>query len=198
MPDSLANHEIGVGADDKIDPVTSDGLSYAMVVAHPDDDAYGAAGTVALHADDPGFRFILIHATDGGAGDIRPGFPATRESLGRVRMQEDEDAWRAVGRSPDRHAWLGLADGEVEKVPLDQLADAIGAILDEEQPTVVETFGARRNLRASRPHRRGGGHGRGIPAVGPQQWDELSQAPAQCAAADRCSNAGMLSDEPWD
>jgi LmbE family N-acetylglucosaminyl deacetylase len=45
--------------------VTSDGLSYAMVVAHPDDDAYGAAGPVALHANDPGFRFILIHATDG-------------------------------------------------------------------------------------------------------------------------------------
>ena len=121
--------------------MTSAGLSYAMVVAHPDDDAYGAAGKVALHAKDPGFRFVLIHATDGGAGDIRPGFPATRESLGRIRMQEDEAAWRAVGRLPDRHVWLGLADGEVDKVPLDQLTEAIGAILDEEQPTVVETFG---------------------------------------------------------
>lgn len=54
---------------------------YAAVVAHPDDDAYGMAGTVALHAADPDFRFILIHATDGGGGgDIREGFPATRES----------------------------------------------------------------------------------------------------------------------
>jgi LmbE family N-acetylglucosaminyl deacetylase len=35
----------------------------ALVVAHPDDDAYGLAGTVALHADDPAFRFGLIHAT---------------------------------------------------------------------------------------------------------------------------------------
>jgi N-acetyl-1-D-myo-inositol-2-amino-2-deoxy-alpha-D-glucopyranoside deacetylase len=112
-----------------------------MVVAHPDDDAYGAAGAVALHAEDPGFRFILIHATDGGSGDIRPGFPATRESLGRIRMQEDADAWRAVGRSPDRHEWLGFPDGEVDQVPLDQLTDAVGQILDEEQPTVVATFG---------------------------------------------------------
>ena len=103
----------------------SDGLSYAMVVAHPDDDAYGAAGAVALHADDPGFRFILIHATDGGSGDIRPGSPATRESLGRIRMQEDEDGWRAVGRSPDRHEWLGFPDGELDQVPLAQLTDAI-------------------------------------------------------------------------
>ena len=121
--------------------MTSDGLSFAMVVAHPDDDAYGAAGAVALHADDPGFRFILIHATDGGAGDIRPGFPATRESLGRIRMQEDEDAWRAVGRAPDRHEWLGFPDGEVDQMPLEDLTDAVGQILDEEQPTVVATFG---------------------------------------------------------
>ena len=28
-------------------------LTLAFVVAHPDDDAYGIAGTVALHADDP-------------------------------------------------------------------------------------------------------------------------------------------------
>src|SRR5687767_9296162 len=46
------------------------GRSLMVVVAHPDDDAYGMAGTVALHADDPGFRYVLVHATDGAAGDI--------------------------------------------------------------------------------------------------------------------------------
>jgi LmbE family N-acetylglucosaminyl deacetylase len=56
-------------------------------------------------------------------------------------MREDEEAWRAVGRLPDRHEWLGFPDGEVDRVPLDELTDAVGQILDEEQPTVVETFG---------------------------------------------------------
>ena len=70
------------------------------------------AGTVALHAADPGFRFILIHATDGGRGEIRVGFPATRESLGRIRRREGEEGWRALGRSPDRHEWLELAGEE--------------------------------------------------------------------------------------
>ena len=66
-------------------PVTASG-TLALVVAHPDDDAFGWAGSVALHAADPDFRFVLIHATDGGAGDIREGFPATRrDPPGRMR-----------------------------------------------------------------------------------------------------------------
>lgn len=117
------------------------GRTFAFVVAHPDDDAYGVAGTVALHADDPDFRFVLIHATDGGAGDIRDGFPATRDTLGAVRRAECEAAWRAVGRVPDRHEWLGYPDGAVAEVPFDELVDAIARFLDEEQPDVVGTFG---------------------------------------------------------
>jgi N-acetyl-1-D-myo-inositol-2-amino-2-deoxy-alpha-D-glucopyranoside deacetylase len=113
----------------------------ACVVAHPDDDAYGIGGTVALHAADPGFRFVLIHATDGGGGDIRPGFPATRATLGAIRMREDAAAWQAVGRMPDRHEWLGHPDGEVDRVPFDRLVDVIEAVLVAEQPTVVATFG---------------------------------------------------------
>jgi N-acetyl-1-D-myo-inositol-2-amino-2-deoxy-alpha-D-glucopyranoside deacetylase len=111
------------------------------VVAHPDDDAYGIAGTVALHAADPDFRFVLVHATDGEAGDIREGFPATRETLGEIRRAEDVAAWRAVGRPPDRHEWLGLPDGAVDQVPRDELVDAVWAILEQEQPLVVFTFG---------------------------------------------------------
>ena len=88
-----------------------------VVLAHPDDDAYGVAGTVALHADDPDFRFVLVLATDGGAGDIREGFAATPATLGAIRRVEDEAAWRALGREPDRHEWLGYEDGAVGRVP---------------------------------------------------------------------------------
>ena len=112
-----------------------------LVVAHPDDDAYAMAGTVALHGDDPEFRYVLVHVTDGGAGDIQPGFPATRDTLGRIRRAECEAAWRAHGRVPDRHEWLDYEDGEVDQVPFDELVDTIATILDEEQPTVVATFG---------------------------------------------------------
>jgi LmbE family N-acetylglucosaminyl deacetylase len=111
------------------------------VFAHPDDDAYGAAGSVALHADDPDFRFVLVHATEGERGDIRDGFPATRETLGAVRRREDEAAWQALGRVPDRHEWLGLPDGGVADVPAEEVVAAVARILEEEQPAVVVTFG---------------------------------------------------------
>ncbi|TNM50131.1 PIG-L family deacetylase [Nocardioides albidus] len=113
----------------------------ACVFAHPDDDAYGAAGSVALHADDPDFRFVLVHATTGELGDIRAGFPATRETLGEIRRGEDEAAWRALGRVPDRHEWLGLPDGGVADVPFPDVVAAVARILEEEEPTVVVTFG---------------------------------------------------------
>jgi LmbE family N-acetylglucosaminyl deacetylase len=117
------------------------GGSLMVVVAHPDDDAYGMAGTVALHADDPGFRYVLVHATDGAAGDIHPDFPATRETLGAVRRVEDERAWHALGRPPDRHLWFGYDDGRLAEVPFEELVDRIARLLREERPDVVGTFG---------------------------------------------------------
>ncbi|WP_342024444.1 PIG-L family deacetylase [Arthrobacter citreus] len=113
----------------------------ALIVAHPDDDAYGLAGTVALHEHDPGFRFVLVHATDGGAGTIDPSYPPTNEPLGLIRRREMEAAWTAHGRPPDRHEWLDYDDGGVAQVPFGELVERIEGILAQERPDVVATFG---------------------------------------------------------
>ena len=113
----------------------------AFVAAHPDDDVMGAAGIVALHRDDPSFRFVLVHATDGEAGQITPGSGVSRDSLGSVRRQEDLAGWDAVGRQPDRHEWLGLPDGGLATLPEGLLEQRIASILAEECPDVVLTFG---------------------------------------------------------
>jgi LmbE family N-acetylglucosaminyl deacetylase len=115
--------------------------SLALVVAHPDDDTFGSAGTVALHAADPGFRFVLIHATRGEAGQIADPALATAETLGAVREDEDRRSWAALGREPDRHEWLGYPDHGVAEVDRAELVDRVAAILDEERPDVVVTFG---------------------------------------------------------
>jgi LmbE family N-acetylglucosaminyl deacetylase len=113
----------------------------AAVVAHPDDDAYGIAGLVALHRIDPDFRFLLVHATDGEGGAIAEGSGATRETLGAVRREEDRRAWRTLGCTPYRHEWFGYPDGGLPDVPQEELVGRIAEILGAERPDVVATFG---------------------------------------------------------
>lgn len=113
----------------------------AVIVAHPDDDTFGCAGTVALHANDPAFRFVLVHATDGEAGEIAQSSGATRATLGAVRREEDRRSWIALGRAPDRHEWLGYPDHRLDEVPIEELTARVETVLREETPDVVITFG---------------------------------------------------------
>ena len=112
-----------------------------VVVAHPDDDAYGVAAVVALHRMDPEFRYFLVHATDGEGGSIAEGSGATPETLGAIRREEDHRAWRTLGLSPYRHEWFGYPDGGLADVPYQELVDRIAAVLGSERPDVVATFG---------------------------------------------------------
>ena len=69
------------------------GRTLAVVVAHPDDESYSTYGTVARYSDDPSFRLVVPHATDGEGGEIADGVPATRETLGAWRRQDWAIAW---------------------------------------------------------------------------------------------------------
>jgi LmbE family N-acetylglucosaminyl deacetylase len=111
------------------------------VVAHPDDDTFACSGSVALHAGEPGFRFTLVHLTSGEGGMISDPSLATRANLGAVREEEDRRSWIALGRAPDRHEFLRYPDGGVADAPFDELVERIAAILREERPDVVITFG---------------------------------------------------------
>jgi LmbE family N-acetylglucosaminyl deacetylase len=111
----------------------------AAVFAHPDDDTYAVAGTMALHAgEDVGV--IVVLATSGEAGQIADPSLATPENLGRVREREDVSSWKEVG-VPVEHHFLRLPDGGVAGVPTDELAGRIADALREARPDVVATFG---------------------------------------------------------
>ena len=112
-----------------------------LCFAHPDDETYTTFGSVAIHAPDPRFRLVVLHATDGEAGEVAPGVEVGDAGLGALRRDEDRRAWRAVGRVPDRHTWLGIPDGQVAAVPPDELTGRVARFLDEERPDVVVTFG---------------------------------------------------------
>ena len=113
----------------------------AVVVAHPDDDAWGVTGTAALHAGDPAFHLVAILATSGERGMISDPSLATRETLGAVREAEDAAGWRVLGRPPDRLEFFRYPDHDVTSVPRDELVGRIAGVLREEHPDVVVTFG---------------------------------------------------------
>lgn len=115
--------------------------SLGLCFAHPDDESYSTYGTVALHARHEAFRLSVLHATDGGGGEVAPGLAVESSSLGLHRRGEDNEAWGAVGRIPDRHLWLGHEDGSVAAVGHGRLVDEVSVFLDEERPDVVVTFG---------------------------------------------------------
>jgi LmbE family N-acetylglucosaminyl deacetylase len=109
------------------------------VFAHPDDDTYGVAGSLALHAG-AGFEVTAIMTTSGEAGLIADATLATRETLGAVREEEDRLAWRALGIEPSLH-FLRHPDGGVAELPREDLAAEYVGILKEARPDVVITFG---------------------------------------------------------
>lgn len=112
-----------------------------FVAAHPDDDLFGIGCSMVLHASDPDLRFVLIHATDGEAGDIAPASGVTPDQLGEARRLETGESWKVIGHTPDRHEWLGFPDGNLEGVDREALSEPIRAVMEEERPDVVCTFG---------------------------------------------------------
>jgi LmbE family N-acetylglucosaminyl deacetylase len=88
----------------------NDGIERVLVVvAHPDDVDFVAAGTVATWTD-AGIDVTYCMCTDGQAG----GFDLTtpRTEIGRIRREEQTNAAKIVGVTDLR--FLGRMDGELE------------------------------------------------------------------------------------
>ncbi|MGH2635578.1 MAG: PIG-L deacetylase family protein [Actinomycetota bacterium] len=111
----------------------------ACVFAHPDDDTYGVAGALAVHAGS-GVEVTVILTTSGEAGLIADASLARRESLGAVREDEDRASWEALGLRPAIH-FLRHPDGGVAEIRSEELVAQYLPILLEARPDVVITFG---------------------------------------------------------
>ena len=107
------------------------------VYAHPDDESFGAAGTLAKYAR-AGVAVFLLCATRGQQG-TRPEGIADAEALGRLRERELRRAAKIIGVR--RVRVLDYQDGEVSEAPFEELVGHVSRELDEVQPDVVMTFG---------------------------------------------------------
>lgn len=113
--------------------------------AHPDDEAFLTAGTMARAVRD-GHRVVLVIATQGEAGEADLSM-VDGGDLGRQRMLEAEASARAIG--VHRLVFLGYADsGLGEDVPADafsrvdveEAAGRLADILREESADVLTTY----------------------------------------------------------
>jgi LmbE family N-acetylglucosaminyl deacetylase len=111
----------------------------ACVFAHPDDDTFGVAGSLALHARDE-VELTVILATSGEAGRIADASLATRQTLASVREAEDLASWRVLGLDPDVR-FLRHPDGGLNAIPARELLAEVQGVLEEVAPEVVITFG---------------------------------------------------------
>jgi len=109
-----------------------------IIVAHPDDIDFGAAGTVATLTDH-GVEVVYGLVTSGQAGEPAELSPA---ELTEIRQKEQTDAAAVVGVS-ELH-WLGFPDGHL--VADLELRKAISRLIRIVKPDLVITQTPIRNL----------------------------------------------------
>ena len=128
--------------------------SLVCVHAHPDDEALFTAGIMARYAAD-GVRSVLVTCTDGSLGFGLDGIGPhdaghDRDEVAALRRGELESSAKLLG--VDRLETFGYRDsgmagwpenddeGAFIRQPLDEVAERIAAVLDEEQAQVVVTY----------------------------------------------------------
>ncbi|MHB0856744.1 MAG: PIG-L deacetylase family protein [Anaerolineae bacterium] len=108
------------------------------IFAHPDDEAFGAGGTLAKYAAE-GADVYLVMATRGEAGQIAEPDLATPANLPYVRERELRCACETYGIHPPR--FLDYVDGQLTVVHQGQAVGKVVRLLRELRPQVVITFG---------------------------------------------------------
>lgn len=107
------------------------------VWAHPDDEAYLAAGVMSA-AVRAGHHVTCVTATKGEFGTPHPEeWPPARLALRRTN--EMAAAMAVIGVSD--HRFLGYYDGHLENADHELATTRIAEIIEEVQPTTIVTFG---------------------------------------------------------
>ncbi len=121
-----------------------------LAFAHPDDE--GMSAGAMMMSKERGHRVVLVSATRGEVGEIyNMDEASSRPRLGEIRTRELEEACRVIG--VDRIEFLDYRDSGMvrtadtedprsfNKAPAAAAAAKLAALLEEERPEVVVTFG---------------------------------------------------------
>lgn len=109
-----------------------------VVFPHPDDEAFGVSGTIALYTQNgTPVTYACLTLGEMGRNMGNPPF-ASRESLPHIRKKELQNAANVLGITDLRV--LGYRDKTVEFEDESKLAAHIGSIIEEVNPSLIITF----------------------------------------------------------
>lgn len=110
------------------------GKTVLVFTPHPDDELFGAGGTLALLARN-GNRIIVVIYTNDNKGSFDP--EMTSERLARIRKAEEEAALGALGIPKENIVWLGYPDGELEYAEPKNLCGQATKLIRQYRPDLL-------------------------------------------------------------
>ncbi|MBB6450762.1 bacillithiol biosynthesis deacetylase BshB2 [Geomicrobium halophilum] len=110
-----------------------------LLFPHPDDETFGAAGTVLMHKRKHGTKVTCATLTSGEMGRNLGNPPvANRETLPIVRRQEFERACEIM--EIDELLHLGYRDKTLEFEDIQEVASHLKEVIEKVNPTLVISF----------------------------------------------------------
>ena len=110
------------------------GKTILVFTPHPDDDVFGAGGTIALLNRNHNKVYIVVYTND-NKGSYDPDM--TSEHLARIRRAEQEVSEGLLGTPKENILWMGYDDGMLEYAPQPKLTEEATAIIRRLRPDVL-------------------------------------------------------------
>ena len=105
-----------------------------LFTPHPDDDVFGAGGTIALLNRNHNKVYIVVYTND-DKGSYDPEMNSQR--LARIRRAEQEASEAMLGTPRENILWMGYDDGMLEYAPQPKLTEEATAIIRRIRPDVL-------------------------------------------------------------
>ncbi len=101
---------------------------------HPDDDVFGAGGTIALLNRNHNKVYIAIYTND-DKGSYDPDMNS--QKLAHIRRAEEEVSEGMLGTPKENIQWMGYDDGMLEYAPQPKLTEEATAIIRKIRPDIL-------------------------------------------------------------
>lgn len=110
------------------------GKTVLVFSPHPDDELFGAGGTITLLNQHHNKVYIVLYTNDDkGSYDTE----MSSQRLARIRKAEEESAEAVLGTPKENISWMGYDDGMLEYAPQPKLTEETTAIIRRIRPDVL-------------------------------------------------------------